>query len=260
MPAHLPPGPPAPRDAPPRAGRAYVGCAGWSLPRDAQPHFPTEGTHLARYAARFPAVEINSSFYRPHRPATYARWAASVPPGFRFSVKVPRAITHERRLADAGPALDAFLAGPAALGPALGCLLVQLPPSLAFDAATADAFFAELRARHAGPVAAEPRHAGWFTPAADALLAGWRVARVAADPARVPAAAEPGGWPGNAYYRLHGSPRTYYSAYDAAFLDALAPRLAAAPAGAWCIFDNTALGAATADALGLLARLGAGAA
>jgi uncharacterized protein YecE (DUF72 family) len=109
-------------------------------------------------------------------------------------------------------------------------------------------------------VAAEPRHAGWFTPAADALLAEWRVARVAADPARVPAAAEPGGWPGNAYYRLHGSPRTYYSAYDAAFLDALAPRLAAAPAGAWCIFDNTALGAATADALGLLARLGAGAA
>ena len=89
----------------------YVGCAGWSLPRDAQPHFPAAGTHLARYAARLPATEINASFYRPPRPATYARWAASVPPAFRFSVKLPRAITHEHRLADAGALLDAFLAG-----------------------------------------------------------------------------------------------------------------------------------------------------
>ncbi len=255
---------------PSRPPAAYVGCAGWSLPRDAQPRFPAEGTHLARYAARFPAVEINSSFYRPHRPATYARWAATVPSGFRFSVKLPRAITHERRLGAAEPLLDAFLAAAGALGPALGCLLVQLPPSLAFDPAVAGAFWAALRARHAGPVAAEPRHASWFTPEADRLLGAWQVGRVAADPARVPAAAEPGGWAGTVYYRLHGSPRTYYSAYDAAALDALAARLrppvaarAGPPAGpgappAWCVFDNTALGAATANALDLLERLAAG--
>ena len=260
MPADSPAPPPAADAEPPRPVRAYVGCAGWSLPRDAQPHFPAEGTHLTRYAARFPAVEINSSFYRPHRPATYARWAASVPPGFRFSVKLPRTITHERRLADAAPLLDAFLAEAGALGPALGCLLVQLPPSGAYAAATADAFFAALRARYAGAVAAEPRHASWFTAEAERLLTAWHVARVAADPARVPAAAEPGGWPGTVYYRLHGSPRTYYSAYDAAFLDALAPRLLAAPAGAWCVFDNTALGAATVNALELLDRVAPGAA
>jgi aspartate/methionine/tyrosine aminotransferase len=59
-------------------------------------------------------VEINSSFYRPHRPSTYERWAASVPASFRFSVKVPRSITHERRLADADALLDAFLAEHAA--------------------------------------------------------------------------------------------------------------------------------------------------
>jgi uncharacterized protein YecE (DUF72 family) len=74
----------------------------------------------------------------------------------------------------------------------------------------------------------------------------------------VPAAAEPGGWPGTVYFRLHGSPRTYYSAYDASYLDALATRLLAAPPGAWCIFDNTALGAATTNALGLLDRLAGG--
>lgn len=236
----------------------YVGCVGWSLPREAQPDFPAGGTHLARYAARFPAVESSSSFSRPHRPATYARWVASVPPGFRFSVKRPRAITHERRLADAEPPLDAFLHGVRALGPALGGLLVQLPPSLALDAATADAFLAALRARHEGAVAVEPRHASRFDAGADALLASWRVGRVAADPARVPAAAEPGGWPGTVYHRLHGSPRTFYAAYGAAYLDALASRLLAGSAGAWCIFDNTASGAATTDALGLLARLAAG--
>ena len=236
-----------------------VGCAGWSLPRAEQAAFPELGTHLERYAARLPAAEINSSFYRPHRPATYARWAASVPAAFRFAVKVPRAITHDARLADADAPLDAFLAEATALGARLGCLLVQLPPSLAFERDVARAFLAALRTRHAGPVAIEPRHASWFTAPVARLLAAHQVARVAADPARVPAAAEPGGWAGLAYFRLHGSPRMYYSAYDDAYLDALARRLRAAAAGAdavWCIFDNTALGAATANALGLLARLG----
>ena len=55
-----------------------VGCAGWSIPRQYAEHFPQRGTHLERYAQRLPAVEINSSFYRPRRPETYARWAASV--------------------------------------------------------------------------------------------------------------------------------------------------------------------------------------
>ena len=61
-----------------------VGCAGWSIPREHADRFPEEGSHLARYAGRFPAVEINSSFYKPHRPATYARWAASVPASGAF--------------------------------------------------------------------------------------------------------------------------------------------------------------------------------
>ena len=228
-----------------------VGVAGWSLPREEQPHFPAEGTHLARYAARLPAVEINSSFHRPHRATTYARWAASVPPGFRFSVKVPRTITHDTRLFAPEPLLDAFLEGASALGDALGCLLVQLPPSLALEVRVATDFLAALRERFEGDVALEPRHATWFSDEAGTLLHDWHVARVAADPARVPRAAEPGGWPAVVYYRLHGSPRTYYSDYDAAHLDALRGRLAAhAHAGAttWCIFDNTALGHATSNA------------
>jgi uncharacterized protein YecE (DUF72 family) len=242
----------------PPAALCLVGCAGWTLPRDVQPAFPAEGTHLRRYAARFSAVEINSSFHRPHRPATYARWAQSVPPGFRFCAKLPKTITHQLKLVDADDALATFLAQASGLGDALACLLVQLPPSLQFDASTADRFFAMLRDRTAVPAVCEPRHPTWFTGDADDLLARWKVARVAADPARVPAAAEPGGWRGLAYYRLHGSPRIYYSGYDVEYLDALAARIRIevdAGREVWCIFDNTAAGAAAGNALDLVGRL-----
>lgn len=170
---------------------------------------------------------------------------------------MPRTITHERRLAGATELLDRFLTEAGALGHRLGPLLVQLPPSLAFTAAIAGRFLEALRERYTGSVACEPRHASWFRPAADRLLADFRVARVAADPAVVPAAAEPGGWDGLVYYRLHGTPQVYYSAYPPAYLDELAARLvdASARASVWCIFDNTALGAATANALDLLQRL-----
>jgi len=243
---------------PAATARFHVGTAGWTLPGEHQPAFPAEGTHLQRYGGRLPAVEINSSFYRPHRPATYERWAASVPAAFRFAVKVPRAITHERRLVDAGASLDAFLAQAGALGPRLGCLLVQLPPSLRFDEPVATTFFEALRQRHEGPVALEPRHASWFEEPVGALLVAHRIARVGADPARVPEAADTGGWPDLAYVRLHGSPRIYYSEYDAARLDALTVRLLGLARSAhdvWCIFDNTASGAALGNALGLLERL-----
>ncbi len=236
----------------------FIGCAGWSVPREHAARFPTAGSHLERYAARFNAVEINSSFYRPHRPATYARWAASVPDDFRFAVKVPRTITHEHRLAGALDLLERFLGEVTALGEKLGPLLVQLPPGLPFRAGTARTFFTALRRRFAGTVVCEPRHPTWFGAPADRLLVDARVARVAADPAPVPAAGEPGGWTGHEYYRLHGSPQMYYSSYTPEFLDAVAGalrRAAARSVPAWCIFDNTALGAATADALALRARL-----
>lgn len=223
-----------------------------------QAEFPGAGSHLARYAARFPVAEINSSFHRPHRPSTYARWAAETPPGFRFAAKLPKTITHQLRLAGADEALGAFLAESAGLGEKLAVLLVQLPPSFAFDAAVAAPFFAGLAERTTASVVCEPRHPSWFEGEADGLLASHRVARVAADPARVPAAAEPGGWRGMAYHRLHGSPRMYYSSYPPEYIDSLAERLrqdADAGREAWCVFDNTASGAATANALELAAAL-----
>jgi len=238
--------------------KTYIGTAGWSIPRAEQRHFPAGESLLTRYAKVLPAVEINSTFYRPHRAATFERWAASVPRSFRFSVKLPQTITHENGLTKSARLLDTFLADLAPLGARLGCLLVQLPPSLAFDARLARTFFTALRKRFNRGVALEPRHASWFAQRADRLLDELRVARVAADPSRAEGGGDPGGWRGLAYFRLHGSPRMYYSSYEAEFLNALAIKLREARRRripTWCIFDNTTLGAATGNALSLIHRL-----
>jgi uncharacterized protein YecE (DUF72 family) len=234
-----------------RASIPFVGCAGWSIRLDQASLFPWEGSHLSRYARRFAAVEVNSSFHRPHRAATYERWRTQVPAGFRLSVKAPKEITHEQRLANCAATLDAFLAQISALGHSLGPVLFQLPPSMHYERGLVRRFLTTLRTRFAGEVVFEPRHASWFTRGADALLREHRVARVAADPAIVESASRPGGWPGLVYYRLHGSPVMYSSAYDSARLSSLAADLAesAQTSPTWCIFDNTRFGAAVTDAL-----------
>jgi uncharacterized protein YecE (DUF72 family) len=232
-----------------------IGTAGWTVPASAAEAFPREGSSLERYSKRFDCAEINSSFHRSHRPDTWRRWASSVPESFRFSAKLPKEITHKRRLADFEGPLAGALAEMEGLGDRLEILLVQLPPSLAFEPAVADEFFTALRARWDRHLACEPRHPSWFEPDADSLLEDRRIARVAADPAKVPAAAEPGGWRGLAYYRLHGSPVMYRSSYDDGRLESYSERLSAGPAPAWCIFDNTASSAATGDALKLQAML-----
>jgi len=227
-----------------------IGTAGWSLPAAHASVFPAEGSQLQRYAAVLNAVEINSSFYRPHRPQTYERWAASTPAGFRFAVKCPKSITHEARL---DGALARFAGEAGALGDKWAVLLVQLPPSLRLDARVAARFFDGVRAVFSGAVVCEPRHASWFTPEAEQLLRDHEVARVAADPARWPGADTPGGHPAIAYFRWHGSPRAYWSDYDDAWLAAKARVLATLPKRVqrWCIFDNTASGAALGNALQL---------
>ena len=169
-----------PKSTPPNSpplNNIHIGTAGWTLPKDHAPAFPPPGdaklTHLQRYAHRLHCVEINSSFHRPHQRKTWERWAASTPANFRFSVKLPRTITHEAKLDNSGALLQTFLeqatglnAGPVAK---LGPLLIQLPPSLAFDELLANDFLTTLRELYPAPnlAALEPRHASWFTPAAD---------------------------------------------------------------------------------------------
>lgn len=230
-----------------------IGTAGWNVPSLYLEQLPPGGSHLERYARRLNAVEINSSFHRPHRRATYERWAQSVPDDFRFSVKIPKVITHDAGLANCDALLDRFVEEVAGLGDKLAVLLVQLPPKSALSKRIANGFFGDLRARIDIDVALEPRHASWFAPDVDDWLAKRRIARVAADPARVAGAGEPGGWSKLAYYRWHGSPRIYYSDYSAAALKDLRRRVEkrARESSTWCIFDNTTSGAALGNALTL---------
>jgi uncharacterized protein YecE (DUF72 family) len=146
---------------------------------------PPGGSHLERYARRLNAVEINSSFYRSHQRKTYERWAQATPSGFRFSVKVPKAMTHEHRLADCGTLLDHFVMEVTGLGDKLGVLLVQLPPKLAFERRVADRFFRDLHERIDTPVVCEPRHESWFTSEVNDWFVERRITRAAVDPAPV---------------------------------------------------------------------------
>jgi uncharacterized protein YecE (DUF72 family) len=231
--------------------RINVGTAGWTIPRDVADRFPSEGTSLERYASRFPVAEINSSFHRTHRLSTWERWGDSVPDDFRFSVKLPKTITHQAKLAGCEGLIAEFLQQATVLGEKLAILLVQLPPKLELQAETASTFFRDLQSRSKAMIACEPRNASWFTDEAGALLANLKVARVAADPAICEAAARPGGWRELSYWRLHGSPRIYRSSYADRIMS-LADALNADSAPTrWCIFDNTASSAAAADAMAL---------
>ena len=231
-----------------------IGTAGWSVPSQYLDRVPAGGSHLERYASIFNAVEINSSFHRPHRRATYERWAQSVPASFRFAVKIPRTVTHDAGLAGCGALLDRFADEVSGLGDKLGVLLVQLPSKSPLQKPVASRFFRALRARIDADVVLEPRHPAWFAAGVSDWLAQRCIARVAADPARIEESGTPGGWNKLSYYRWHGSARMYYSAYDAAALASLQQRLEqdrTRDIAAWCIFDNTASGAALGNALDL---------
>lgn len=235
-----------------------IGTAGWSIPRDDAESFAAEGTTLERYSSRFSMVEINSSFHRPHRHSTWARWAAAVPPDFRFAAKLPKQITHQRKLIDCDDLLGAFLSEVGGLGEKLGVLLLQLPPKHEFQPHVSGAFLRSLADRVPALVVCEPRHPSWMSAAVDSFLDDLNIARVAADPPINDAGARPGGWQGLHYWRLHGSPIIYRSSY-ADRIEDLAKSIAAdgPPAQSrWCIFDNTASSAATSDALALQRRLG----
>ncbi len=235
-------------------GAKCIGIAGWSVPEAHRGLTPGHGSHLERYACCFTAVEINSSFHRPHRAGTYERWAATVPTNFLFSVKAPREITHDSALRGCREEIARFSDEVAALGAKLSIILVQLPPSLEYEPRVAREFFARLRGSIPAHIVCEPRHPSWFDDRVADRMARWGVTRVAVDPVSDPRAAFPAGDSAVVYFRLHGSPRIYHSSYDARFLERLHALTAEhfhAGRAVWCIFDNTASGAAWNNALEL---------
>lgn len=227
-----------------------IATAAWSIPKKMADRFPQNGSGLTRYASVFGGAEINSTFYRRHKTSTFARWATTVSDGFRFSVKIAKEITHTRSMKDIARPFDTFCADIAPLADKRGPLLMQLPPSLAFDDAVLETAFKAIRNADDGPIVIEARHKSWASVEALELLKSYAIDRVLADPAPV--------WPAESfdapsqYVRLHGKPKVYYSSYSddeiRSFSELTAP-------DGWCVFDNTASGAAIENALTMLASI-----
>ncbi|MFB2567373.1 DUF72 domain-containing protein [Rhizobium sp. IMFF44] len=223
-----------------------IATAAWSIPKKVAGRFAQEGSGLSRYASVFDGVEINSTFYRHHKTSTFARWAEAVPENFRLAVKIPKEITHTRAMKGIAQPFHTFLDEIAPLGEKRGPLLCQLPPSLAFDADEFETTFKAMRNADEGPIVLEVRHKSWASAEALDLIKSFAIDRVLADPAPVWSAEDFDTAP--RYVRLHGKPKIYYSSYTdreiGLFLKLLAP-------DGWCVFDNTASGAAIENALAM---------
>ncbi|MFT0858732.1 DUF72 domain-containing protein [Ancylobacter sp. G4_0304] len=240
-------------------GDIRIGVSGWTYGPWRGNFYPkglVQKRELAFAASRFTSIEVNGTFYGLQRPESFTRWAQATPDDFVFAVKGSRFITHTKRLRDAEGALANFLAsGVLCLGPKLGPLLWQLPPTLRFDAGLIRDFLAllpkdteaaaRLARRHDERLdsraatstdakrplrhALEIRHDSFRTPAFIDLLRAQNVALVCADTVS---------WPrlmdltdDFIYCRLHGSSELYRSRYGDDDLDRWAARAAAWAAG-----------------------------
>lgn len=142
----------------------WVGTSGYNYPAWRGSFYPEQlpaVQMLPYYAAKFPTVEINYTFYRAPTRRLLEGWARSTPERFKLTLKAPRRITHDARLRDCGPALGYFLETAGSLGPKLGALLFQLPPHLRKDLALLDGFLETLPQEVTA--AFEFRHASWLT-------------------------------------------------------------------------------------------------
>ena len=141
----------------------WIGTSGYNYPEWKGSFYPADlpaAKMLPYYAARFPTVEINYTFYRMPNEKLVSGWAAQTPSPYRLTLKAPRRITHDSRLKNTGELVKAFCAVAGTLGDKLGALLFQLPPNLKKDLAVFDAFLDELPPR--APAAFEFRHTSWL--------------------------------------------------------------------------------------------------
>src|SRR5690348_9405659 len=149
----------------------HVGCSGWVYKHWREILYPKglpQNRWFHRYAEEFDTVEINASFYRVPKPETFDGWRERAPPGFRYAVKANRFLTHLKKLNGCEEETDAFVALARKLGPALGPILYQLPPSLHKDLERLDAFLGRLPKDIEQVV--EFRHSGWYDEETLALL------------------------------------------------------------------------------------------
>ena len=240
------------------AERIHVGCSGWVYRHWRGIFYPDglpQKRWFERYAEDFDTVEINASFYRLPLASTFDKWREQAPRGFRYAIKVNRFITHMKKLADCEEALERFIALARPLGPTLGPLLYQLPPSLSKDLSRLEAFLRLLPDDLAQVF--EFRHKSWYDEAVLALLDRFGVGFVAHDLRGLVSPRWASGR--TAYVRFHGTAGKYHGRYpDKALLqwtDWCAEQ-ARAGRSVWCYFNNDIHGHAIHDARTLKSMVG----
>ena len=162
-------------------GKVRVGCSGWSYKDWAGPFYSKDlsaGDYLGFYSKVFDCVEVDSSFYRIPNPSMVQRWKTVTPEGFIFSPKMPRRITHENKLVDFESTLTYFYSVVGKLGPKLGPIVAQLPPSVKVEKqkGAMERFVNALSPKYRHAI--EFRHKSWFTPETYKLLEDHNVAMV----------------------------------------------------------------------------------
>ena len=153
------------------ANRIHVGCSGWVYRHWKGDFYPADLPQkrwFEHYSEVFDTVEINASFYRVPRPLTFDGWRDKAPPGFRYAIKANRFITHMKKLLDCEQPLSEFIALARRLGPTLGPILYQLPPSLHRNLERLETFLARLPGDL--ELVVEFRHASWYDEDVLALL------------------------------------------------------------------------------------------
>ena len=161
-----------------------VGTSGYNYPEWKGSFYPADlpvKKMLPYYAGKFLTVEINYTFYRMPTPKLIAGWREQVPPTFRFTLKAPKRITHDKRLrpAEVGESLNGFLTAAAELGPQMGALLFQLPPNFKKDVPLLNEFLSLLPPKT--PAAFEFRHLSWLDEDVFAALGARNLALCIAD-------------------------------------------------------------------------------
>jgi len=235
----------------------YIGTSGWHYRHWQGIFYPPELSPrewLAYFCRFFPTAEVNATFYRLPKPETFAAWAAGTPPGFVFSVKASRLITHYRRLQDVAEAVETFYRHLEPLTPKAAAVLYQLPPSLRADLGLLADFLKRIPPRP--KPAFEFRHRSWFVPETYEILGAAGAAFCITDLAGLDCPAVVTG--GLIYLRLHGQPRPYSGTYTDEQLERWASELARLSREAevgLVYFNNDVGGHAVADARRLMAHL-----
>lgn len=239
------------------AARIHVGCSGWVYRHWKGRFYPADLPQkrwFEHYSAEFDTVEINASFYRLPLASTFDGWREKAPPGFRYAVKANRFLTHMKKLADCDDSLAEFIALARRLGPTLGPILFQLPPSLHKDLPRLDAFLDQLPDDLEHVV--EFRHKSWYDEDVLALLDRHGAGFVSHDLVGLVSPRWASGR--TAYVRFHGTGGKYRGRYSEDAMAEWAEWLLEqrrAGRSAWAYFNNDIGGDAIEDARTLKAMV-----